>query len=115
MREVLRAAAADRGQARSLLFQAALDGDRVGLRTQISKQPELARLYGLEDLLGAWSSAAQHHKGALAARMLSAARGIGGALTDFNRDFLLLDSVEAIEAATASDPWRLALLLLAGR
>ncbi len=65
----------------------------------VSAHHDVARLYGLETLLGRWAAARDSGRDAEASAVLAAARRIGAALRGDGGDALLIDSVTAIDAA----------------
>lgn len=76
----------------------------------VSAHHDVARLYGLETLLGRWAAARDGGQDGEASAVLAAARRIGAALRRDGGDALLIDSVSAIDAA-ADEPVRVGALV----
>jgi CHAT domain-containing protein len=76
----------------------------------VAAHHDVARLCGLETLLGRWSAARDSGREEEASAVLATARRIGFALRRDGGDALLIDSVSAIDAA-AGEPVRLGALV----
>jgi CHAT domain-containing protein len=109
VREVLSTAVAERRDGRRHLLEI-LDAGGDGLTTAVARRPDVARLYGLEQLLGAWGGARRRYQEPISDRLLETARLLGGALVGAGGDPLLHDAVAAIDAASSGSPRRLDLL-----
>jgi CHAT domain-containing protein len=80
------------------LLQAARACDLEAIRSLVRRFPQAARLYGEEQLLGEWAVDARAGRTGDADSALSAARCIGTALGEVIGDFMLADSVGAIDS-----------------
>jgi CHAT domain-containing protein/tetratricopeptide (TPR) repeat protein len=107
----LQAMPADERTLRQQVLSAALAGDGASLRKSVRHRPEVARLYGLEELLGAWALAEQRGQLDLAGALLRVAHRIGDALAAINGDRLLEESVASVEAASGGSATTLAALI----
>ena len=88
---------------RPRLVAAIRAGDAVAVREMVDRFRKPARLWGEDELLGAWAKARRNGDSA-AADHLASARAIGSALAELTGDHLLADAVAAIDRAANEPP-----------
>lgn len=81
------------------LEQAAVAGDSTTVAALVRRYPQQARTFGEAEYLGRWGEALQRGDAAEAARMLTIARAVGGALGGSTGEALLEEAVRAIDSA----------------
>jgi CHAT domain-containing protein len=86
-------------ETRSRLDAAALAGKYGEMAELVRRDPQTAREYAEQDLLGSWGEAFLQNRPDAAHRSLDIARRIGTALSAWSGDQMLTDSVAAIDKA----------------
>jgi len=84
---------------RPLVVTASLAGKESEVRELVQRDPQAAREYAEQDLLGAWGEAFVQNRTDDVRRSLTIARRIGAALSIWTGDQMLADSVAAIDKA----------------
>src|SRR6202043_3709262 len=88
------------------------EGRTRNLRALVASRPDVARLLGLEDLLGTWAVLAERRQTPLAARVLALARELGNELASAHGDRMLADAVASIDRWRGASPDRPAMRTL---
>src|ERR1700726_1068535 len=93
------------------LVEAALHQDATKVAGLVKDCPSCSRVFGEDVELGRWAAALARGRTLQATGDLRVARAVGMALSNLHGEYMLRDSVVAIDQATRDDPERLRLLV----